>query len=536
MVNLPLPALMLLAAATGAATATARDGALYSIALDNPSGGTTMRRAVSGDFDGDFRRDVVVLVDGLPNVLWAPSIYGWSEELDEIGTVDDVDAVPSAGGTVDTLVTVSSAGLVEWSWSPASGAFVGTTLDSSLVWAGADAVRAADLDGTAPIDFVGIAHSGPALAVLTRGGSTTAASTISLSPSDPPLRTLAPVRWLSNGLDQVAVATDGELMIVEVGNGVLKTYTDGGTTPALAAVALDGTAQEGIAWARTTGTNTNGLALRKHASLGSQEPDRNLGVYTARGLASGDFDGDGDGDLYAAGSFNNYGFFMNQVPPSPAGSASSWCITTGCSYAIAVSATHVAGAAPGVLVTDIDGDGDLDALCSVDGAVQATIQNGLLTSETAHRLSVNDEGEEFNYHEAGPTVAFNVYNFPTTFGTHVEVTIRRELDPTAAEVTFSTTAEPIERFTLSGHDRNDPLNVTVGLGAPFSAPPEENEYVAIQIRVVDIDPISDDVLDADHEFAFVLTIHDGVGIKEGAGELPPVNPVRPPMPPPGGGG
>lgn len=532
----PFP-LALLAAAGWSALAPAQVADPYSIALENPSAGTTMRRAVSGDFDGDFRRDVVVLVDGLPTVLWAPSIYGWSAELTEIGAVNDVDAVT---GTPDALVTVSHGDLEEWTYQTSTQTFTSTTLDASSTWINAKAVRAADLDGIAPIDFIGISSSGLAVVTLTRNGSTSTAATIALNPISPALRTLESVRWLSNGLDQIAVATDKELMIVDSVSGLLTSFaTGGGTSPALAAVELAGVAQEGVAWGREVSVGANHVSLHKHSSLGPAEPVRNLTYYTPRGLACGDTDGDGDGDLFCAGSFSAYGLFMGQVPPTPAGSDSSWSVTWPDSVAIPLSTGAVAGSSPGVIITDLDGDGDNDALSTVDTGVLVTIQNGWYKSETAYQLFVPAPPPTgFAYlpgeHLYESEVTLPIENLPL-YGNYIEVSVRRELDPSASEVTYDPIPRAAQYYDLTGHDRASAFPADVELGIVLDQPEGEDEYIAIQVRMVERLPASGVVTSAGHEYAFILVVHDGVGNKAGQGELPPVRPVGGGTPPPGGG-
>ncbi len=541
MTKSPSPTLAFLLALGGAVGAPAQDGALYSIVLDNPSEGDEARRAVSGDFDGDLRRDVVVLVDGLPTILWAPAVYGWSEELDEIGTVNDVDAVPSASGP-DTLVTVSSAGLVEWAWSSSTGAFVSTNHASGSNWTGATAVRVADLDGNAPLDFTGIASGGTSFCHLVRNGTTSTAAKTSLSLIGTAIEAIEPVRWLSTGVDQVAVATDSELIVAEPGTGALATFTSGaGSDPALVAVELSGTSREGVAWSREVSSSSNLVGLVKHSSLGPSEPARDLSYFTARGIASGDLDGDGDGDLFAAGSFSPYGLFMGQVPPSPAGSDSSFSVTPPNSWAVLLGNVSDAGDRPGALIADLDGDGDLDALGTVEDATVATvgvtIKNSTLISETADRLEVDEE--EFALLPGNTSISIRVDNLPATFGTHLEITTRRELDPSGYEVVYDTEIATTTQVSLYGVNRSETLSVTVPFGTPAFDPEEiDEEFAAVLIRVVDVDSQSGATIEARYERAFVVSVTEDDpeveddGVKMGPGDLPPVMPVRPPM---GGG-
>jgi hypothetical protein len=74
----------------------------------------------SGDFDGDQRPDLAMLINGIAVIFWAPSIYRAATLVDPAGSSHALDlaVLPGANDHPDQILTAGTSGLIQWTLLP----------------------------------------------------------------------------------------------------------------------------------------------------------------------------------------------------------------------------------------------------------------------------------------------------------------------------------------------------------------------------------------------------------------------------------
>lgn len=226
-------------------------GSEWSSALPTPA---KVSRTTSGDYDGDQRRDAVLLADGVPVFVYGVAYYGTMKQVPVVnGTCNDFDTAPGlATGGRDALVTVESGGMYVYVWDWAVSGFVVDRVNTQSAWHGAKLVRCADINGDQVLDFVGVKADGATVVVERSGaGGTYTQTTVSTAGS---ISDMLLLNFDSDSAFEIAVLDSAGVQVLDHNDTLMFTFARnaGVTSPvdAIEAVKCNGAAATRIAWAR----------------------------------------------------------------------------------------------------------------------------------------------------------------------------------------------------------------------------------------------------------------------------------------------
>jgi hypothetical protein len=259
-------------------------------ALLAPDG--TPTRVVAGDWNRDGTLDAALLIDGRAFVVVGPDVFRGALELDALGSVNDLEALPGGGPLgQDAVVTVGPAGLLLHHFDNGTGNF-GSTAKDVGVWAGARMVRVADLAAGAPLELIGV----DALGTSVLGLDVETGQGLVIVDHGAEIVDLGAVDWAGGAAAEIAVLSKAGLTVYDnVGLVVLalSSAPDVGLAFAVVRRALE--PHERLAWlTRDAGDLTT---LHVVGQVGA-DPDIALGRLSVVSAVTADLDGDASDELF----------------------------------------------------------------------------------------------------------------------------------------------------------------------------------------------------------------------------------------------
>ena len=224
--------------------------------LSPPPAGETnepYRRAVACELTGDFLPDVFTLRKNSAFLICSPGLFE-SVIVVPGRVVSDVECVPGSGGQPGRLVIASSACIESCIFNPVLDSFAWAPLFASNTLPAARIIRAANLDGTGAIDYVGVSSDGLSLQTKLASGSGFV--------DGPAFGTSAPIQelvcadlngtagmelvlWTSAALEVYSLDTGSAVLLFSAAGG------KGGSLGGLARLPVSGAADQ-VAWIRGT--------------------------------------------------------------------------------------------------------------------------------------------------------------------------------------------------------------------------------------------------------------------------------------------
>lgn len=334
-----------------------------------PLGMAQFGRIVSGEFNGDFVRDVYVMDAHEPKLVVWPESHKNAHSIGAI--VSDMDVFPGVASGKDGLLTVDSYGLRMWEYDVENDEFDETVIaDYASAWGGALLVRVAEVDGSNGKDIVGVAANGnDVLVMLNDGDNTFTAGTGYTNTYD--IYDMIVLNWRETndtaGTDEIATFTWSNYQVREPSGGqVLKTapwtvsrvygakVRDAGvTTERLAMIA----ASSGSDWLVTIGVG------------GTQDGPQSIGGAGVVAMTSGDADNDGDYEIFLSiTSEKKFWMFENEGATAP-----TFDFGSPVKYGYGPPTRNPALNEAELAAADFDGDGFLDILAQAQGHLTGLI-------------------------------------------------------------------------------------------------------------------------------------------------------------------
>ena len=307
------------------------------------------KRLVIGDVTRDWRPDLVLVNAGKPVVYYGPQVFRSGFEVDI--AANDIALLPEAAPSLNhTLMVVNSTGLHALT-GYSGGEYTVTDLGSSD-WDGATRLTRGDLDDDGVLDLVGLSSGNELLFMEDVLATPDELDPVALYGT---ALDLVPVDWSGTGSMDVAVLTSTGMFVVEKdGDPVFWMF---------------GPAETG----RVARLTEDGLGFERVAVLWEIDDEQYLAVIDQNGLVetpldvteldvfsmtAGDFDGNGDDDLYLVSATSHASHVLYNQSSSE---SYTFGLASGEEEEIVLSGASVPGGwTPFPDAGDIDQDGDVD--------------------------------------------------------------------------------------------------------------------------------------------------------------------------------
>ncbi|MCE9595580.1 MAG: FG-GAP-like repeat-containing protein [Planctomycetes bacterium] len=324
---------------------------------------------IVGEFSGDTQVDAVVLADGKPVLRDAVEV----QQTCITANVTGVDIATLHGGGANgrdrvALVGPSGLWLVEFHESTTPGTWTATVTnlrDSTTKWALASTVRCADVDGINGPDIVAVTPT--RICVITADGSggwnadtnfTAAAGITGLELVD----------WDGSSAKEIAICGNWGVAIWRPTGTFVSNLAWGAGKVLIEALAEPAPGRERLAMVGTnTSTGAQSLGVLWYAAppYVTFDGPTALGTEGVVRLASGDWNGDGYGDLFLNRTTSaSVRVLLNRGTGTGAVLGNS----TSLSIPVGNPARPLAVQDGGLDVLDVDHDLDADIVCAIQGA------------------------------------------------------------------------------------------------------------------------------------------------------------------------
>ncbi len=337
--------------------------------------GAVFQTAHAARINDDPRADVVVMRGTSPVVFVNPATWDAALRVPLEGSSAAI--LPGTAEGQDEIVVTTAAGL-RGAWRDSSASFATRTIGADGLWAGAEWIATAQLDGAAGADLYGVRNDVGFAGVLLSDGSSAGDGfhdEVIIPLQAYPVRHGTAADLDGNGLRSLAF-TSGAGLHVYHENGVFDAFS-GGSLGRAVTIDSETPGKECIVWiAQVTGL---GDVLYIIDDTGISDPVE-LGGAGLIGLRAVDLDHDGDDDLVGSVTRSHDLVVYWNVDGTFASDALS---------VLAVGETGPAAdnrATPAA--ADFDGDGDVDLFHPIQSAEDAFVWNNthLPSSQTTPQL------------------------------------------------------------------------------------------------------------------------------------------------------
>lgn len=327
-----------------------------------PLGMADFGKIVAGEFTGDLKLDAVVMDGAQPKLLVAPETF--DSALAVPTTANDIAVLRGAlsDPDKDCLLTVGAAGLLRHERLSSSSSWASVTIRGpGTSWGGARKVAVGQVDGTGPVDIVGVAADGRTVLVEYGNADGTYTAGPGFTAYGPAVQELWLLNWREGALAgscEIALCTPAGVE-VRSRTGVPFDILAWSQAPILGAVVTD------------AGTPLQRLALVTAVNGGDQmlvfgdaltEPPVVLGTTGVVSLASGDADGDGDTELFLSLDTENRFWMLENEAQNPTFDPA--IVKT---FHFGPSGRDPSENRAGLVPGDFDSDGALDVLAPAQG-------------------------------------------------------------------------------------------------------------------------------------------------------------------------
>lgn len=338
--------------------------------------GAQPTRSVALQLTSDLNMDAVVLLGGVPMLVFGPGVYGNGTRIDGYGTATDVAALHRiAPGGLDALLLAQSSGIrAVWDGDGPPG-YGDAMVLTDPAWRGVARLCTDDVDADGDDDLLALGSDRRTVLIaslvepaLPDPGPIDSAALFT-SPRD--VLDMTPVRWTGSATPQIALLTTLGVEVYDLAGTRLATFRDLVDGKAFARVRDAAKGFDRIAWV-TRGTNGH-LVLLTLDQTGYEIP-LDLGPIDASTATAADWDGDGDDDLALHLSTSWDVLILDDVSSSPAQVIAGGARTFDPANAGTLAWSTATGGAAAAehqswpVFADFECDGDADLLVAVPGS------------------------------------------------------------------------------------------------------------------------------------------------------------------------
>ncbi len=362
-------------------------------------GETNLDRLAAGDVTGDLVGDVVVLWDQTPVLVSGPGRHGGASQLDTTANDLEVFPHPSGPSASDVLATVGPTGLSLWTFDAASAKWRLESVDPSL--AGARRVRCGVGSTGSRVLFV-LEADGHGVEVVEVFDGVSLGSLHTASVAIPQIgglgaedaRELELVDWDGDGLSELALLTANHLLVVGRDGVLMADHVSlFANSPMSIAVLADlADSRERLAWITVGIFQTQWILISDQDGL---EGPYDLGTWAASAPVAGDYDGDGDSELFLTPESEEEVRMLYNFSEWPIVGVPTFIVAPRffLQFPLVKSATPGPDRTDRPLVCDLDNDGDLDVLTIDKQLAEIRVVRGDAVDET--RLVYRVSGGSF---------------------------------------------------------------------------------------------------------------------------------------------
>lgn len=442
----------------------------FTFVPQNFSTSSDITRGTALQLTRDRELDAVILVDGHPNVVYAPSSFGVSYPLPVTETVQDVTSIAGIGlNGLDALIYVSASGVHALRENSVEGNYDLLPIATSANYQGCQVIRTG-FDATSGANqqvYVLGADKRTIRSLSIHASSLAPGGSVGFGPTVTSLRDVrdfTPVYWDTDAVEELALLTTSGVEIYSLSGVRLAGFRDAdwmGTAvfgDVLVRLRIASLGRDRLAWISKKSTTGNEQTLWTLDVTGF-EPPVDLGTDVVATACAVDDDLDGDDDLFLSLSSSHVVKIMTNFASTPAiaqgGGPKTFSTATGAvfSHELMSNPTPFPSNHAWPIAGDFAGDGDVDVLAPVfDLGGCALRRNQVIdASEFVPRLMqwfpwINESGNPL-----APEIPAHSNLIPSAPPadpemTHVELTVWHRSSSTTA---YETIANQRRRATLA---------------------------------------------------------------------------------------